>query len=267
MRALEHGDSHGCEAIQIFTANANRWESAPRDPQEINAFVSRAQRRRKPLLAHDSYLINLAAPGGDLLARSRKAFLLEIDRCEQLGIDYLVMHPGAHVGQGVPAGLTRVVESLQWALRSTRGYRVRVLMELTAGQGTSLGMSFGELRMVLDGVAHPERMGICFDTCHALVAGYDLVTPEGYEAVWEEFDESIGLEHLFAFHLNDSKKQLGSRVDRHAPVGAGFVGAETFQRLVNDPRFANVPGVVELPPKEAQRSVEVLKSWRSHGKD
>src|SRR5262249_2521984 len=159
-----------------------------------------------------------------------------------------VLHPGAHVGSGADAGVARAADALRSAIDATPGYDVRVLIELTAGQGTCLGASFGELARILADIGRPERTGVCFDTCHAVAAGYDLRTPARYDKVWQEFDDAIGLEHLRAFHLNDSKRDLGARVDRHAEVGAGFVGDPFFRRLVRDPRFHDLPAVLELPP-------------------
>jgi deoxyribonuclease-4 len=254
-----------CEAIQIFTANGSQWRVPHRDPGEVREFVSEGRRKGLPLMAHDSYLINLAAPAGELRWKSRRAFVDEVERCEAFGVDYLVMHPGAHVGAGVKVGIARVASAIRWAIGRTAGYRVRVLIELTAGQGTVLGHTFEEIAALLELIDEPTRTGVCFDTCHALAAGYELRTDDGYEATWRAFDQTIGLDRLFAFHLNDSKKDLGSRVDRHEQIGKGFLGDEAFARLVRDPRFADHPGVLELPPKVVPKNLERLKSWRDAG--
>ncbi len=259
-RADEHGGRRGPEAIQIFTKNGSTWAVKPRDPGEIKEFAAEARRRGVPLMAHDSYLINLAAEG-DLYKRSRAAFVDEIERCEALAIQHVVFHPGANVGDGVDVGLRRVAEALRWSIAQTKGYKVRLLIELTAGQGTCLGWSFAELRTLLDAVDEPTRTGICFDTCHAFAGGYDL--RDDYEAVWREFDATIGLGHLHAFHLNDSKRELGARVDRHADIGAGHLGDPFFRRLVRDPRFAQIPGVLEIPPPMLAKSLTRLRRWRA----
>jgi len=179
------------------------------------------------------------------------------------------MHPGAHVGAGVDVGIRRVAARVKAALRRTRGYRVGVLLELTAGQGSCLGHTFEQLGALLHGIDEPRdnggRTGVCFDTCHALAAGYDWRTARGYEATWRDFDRLVGLDRIRAFHLNDSKRDLGARVDRHEAVGEGFVGPAPFRRLMRDPRFAGVPAVCELPPEETARSLDKLKSWRPRG--
>jgi deoxyribonuclease-4 len=258
--AFRRADEHGSEAFQVFTSSKMRWEEQRRDPGEVREFAEERARRRMRVLSHDSYLINLAAPRGDLQTRSRRAFLGELERSEALGIEAVVMHPGAHCGAGVEVGLRRVAAGIAWALGRTAGYRVKVLVELTAGQGTCLAASFEEVRAILDQVGEPARMGVCFDTCHAYAAGHDLRTD--YEAVWRRFDTVIGLPRLAAFHLNDSKRDLGSRVDRHDAIGEGTIGDGLFRRLVRDPRFAGVPAVLELPPEMVVRGLRKLKGWR-----
>jgi deoxyribonuclease-4 len=259
-RVWDRGDAWGCEAVQIFTQSGRGWDAPPRDPIEIEEFAAEARRRGVPLLAHDSYLINLASGDSALAARSRAAFVAELERCERLGVGFLVFHPGAHKGDGAEVGLARVADALRRAVRATRGYRVRILVELTAGQGTCLGRSFAELRWLLDAVGAPRRTGVCFDTCHAYAGGHDL--RGGYEAVWREFDAVVGLDRLYAFHLNDSRRELGSRVDRHAAIGAGRLGRGCFRRLVRDPRFAGIPAVMELPPEDTTVGMALLRGWR-----
>jgi deoxyribonuclease-4 len=262
MNAFMHADAHAgarVETFQIFTKNGSTWAQKPRDPGEIAEFATEARRRGVVLMAHDSYLINLAAQG-ELYEKSRRAFLDEIERCAALGVRHVVFHPGAHVGAGVSVGLRRVAAALRWAIRRSAGADVRLLIELTAGQGTCLGWQFAELRRLLDLVGEPARTGICFDTCHAYAAGYDL--RGDYGAVWDEFDRVVGLEHLHAFHLNDSLRELGTRVDRHADIGAGHLGDAVFRKLVRDPRFAKIPGVLELPQSWLPRSLTRLRRWR-----
>jgi deoxyribonuclease-4 len=263
LAAFERADAHRCEAMQIWTSNGSRWAATRRDPGEITEFAAEARRRTIPLFAHGSYLVNLAAPSDSLLDKSRRAFLEELDRCEALGVWAVVIHPGAHGGAGAARGVRRVAASVRWALRATRGYRAQVLLELTAGQGTCLGASFAELQAMLQAIDDPARTGVCFDTQHAFAAGYDLRSPAGYEAVWREFDRTIGLERLRAFHLNDSKRPLGSRVDRHEEIGKGFLGALPFRRLVVDPRFRERPAMVELPPTMLPRCLARLRRFRA----
>jgi deoxyribonuclease-4 len=262
-RAFERADRDGCEALQIFTQSGRAWASAPRDLGEIREFSAEAGRRRVPILAHDSYLINLASGEPELAARSRSAFLAELERCEALGVGAVVLHPGAHRGDGLEVGLPRVSGALRWALDRTAGYRVSVLLELTAGQGTALGSSFAELRWLLDDIGVPDRTGVCVDTCHAWAAGYDLQSPDGYEAVWRELDRVLGLATVRAFHLNDSRRERGARVDRHAAIGEGHLGAAPFERIVRDPRFAGLPAVLELPDADVTRGLRRLRRART----
>jgi deoxyribonuclease IV len=268
-QAFERADEHGSEAIQIFTTNQNRWAPQVRDPGEIREFAAELARRGTPVLCHDSYLINLAAPRGELQTKSRHAFVDELERCEALGIGSVVMHPGAHCGAGEAVGIRRAAAGIRWALERTAGYRVKVLIELTAGQGTCLGVTFAQVRAILDAVGDRDRTAVCVDTCHAFAGGYDLT--RDYEAVWRDFDAVIGLDRLAAFHLNDSKRELGSRVDRHEAIGEGTMGDSPFRRLVRDPRFRGLPAVLELPPDMVVRGLGKLRSWRkkavrwSHG--
>lgn len=265
MRAFDRADTHAGEAIQIFTTNGSQWRPKVRDAGEVREFAAESTRRQVPVLAHDSYLINLASPDGVIKSKSVAAFAAELDRCEALGIDGVVMHPGAHMGDGADKGVARVGRALRAAIRATRGYRVRVLLELTAGQGTCLGSSFRELGLLLDAIGEDDRTGVCIDTCHAYAAGYDWRRPAGYEAMWADVARYVGLSRVRAFHLNDSKRELGSRVDRHQAIGEGHIGDAAFKRLVRDPRFAGVPAVIELPPDEVRRGVAKLKAWRARG--
>jgi deoxyribonuclease-4 len=203
--------------------------------------------------AHDSYLINLASPDPDLYRRSIEAFVAEVQRAETLGLRYLVTHPGAHMGAGDAAGLGRVVQALDEVHQRCAGYRVQILLETTAGQGTALGHRFEHLQYVLESVREPGRLGICLDTCHVLAAGYSLAPERDYRATFRAFDKLIGLSWLRVFHINDSLKPLGSRVDRHAHIGRGHLGLEPFRLLVNDPRFRNRPMILETP-KESEES-------------
>jgi deoxyribonuclease-4 len=262
VRAFERADRDRCEAIQIFTQTGRAWRAPRRDRGEVREFAAEAGRRGVPLLAHDSYLINLATGDPALARRSRRAFLDEVLRCEELGVGDVVLHPGAHRGDGVDVGLRRVAAALRWVLERTPGYRTRILLELTAGQGTCLGWRFEELAWLLGEIGAPARTGICFDTCHAWAAGHDLASEAGYDAVWRELDRVIGLGRVKAFHLNDSLRERGARVDRHAAIGEGLLGPAPFRRLVADPRFAGVPAVLELPDLDVRRGLRRLRTYR-----
>lgn len=237
-----------CDTLQLFTKNASQWYAKPLTDADVAAFKAAVRKAKlKFATAHDSYLINLAAPGDELFAKSVSAFADEIERAESLGLSYLVTHPGAHVGSGEEAGLNRVIAGLDAAARRCAGFKVKVLLEVTAGMGTTLGHRFEHLAVLLNGVKEPERYGVCLDTCHVFAAGYDISTPDGYEATVAEFDRVIGLKRLKVFHVNDSVKPLGSRVDRHAGLGLGQIGEAAFRRLVADPRFARHPMILETP--------------------
>lgn len=246
--AVLAAEKYGCDTVQIFTKNANQWQAKDLTDDDVRTF--RAERRRTRLrqcLAHDSYLINLASPDEALYRRSVEAFVVEVERAERLGLSYLVTHPGAHVDSGEEAGLARVATALDEVHARCPGFRVRVLLEITAGQGSSLGHRFEHLARILALVADPRRLGVCFDTCHALAAGYALAPEAEYQATFRAFDRTIGLRWLRAFHVNDSRKPLGSRVDRHAHIGKGCLGLEPFRLLVNDPRFRQRPMILETP--------------------
>jgi len=247
-RAAERGRSVGCNTIQIFTKNNNQWNAKPLTDEQVEKFHrSQAETKITPIFAHDSYLINLATPQRENYQKSFNAFLDEMQRAERLGLPYLVMHPGAHLGAGESRGLKKVIDSFNRLHKKTPGYRLVVLLETTAGQGTGLGYRFEHLAEIIEGVEEPQRLGVCFDTCHVLAAGYDIRTPSGYRKVMREFDETVGLDRLRAFHLNDSKKPLGSRVDRHEHIGKGHVGLEAFRMILGSRRFRKVPMVLETP--------------------
>jgi deoxyribonuclease-4 len=240
------------EALQIFTANQRQWQPKLPDEQEVRLFKEmRLALGRVPVASHDSYLINLASPKPETENKSIAALAEELRRCAALGVEYVVMHPGAHLGEGVEAGISRFIANLDRAFAEAGvGREVMILLETTAGQGTSLGADFSELAKIITGSAFPARLGVCFDTCHVFAAGYDLRTPVAYRKTMAEFERLIGLERLKFFHLNDSKKELGSRVDRHAHIGQGHLGVESFRLLVNDPLFAEHPMVLETPKSE-----------------
>jgi deoxyribonuclease-4 len=249
--AFGHGERAGCETLQIFSKNQQQWKAKPLAEADIARFRSESERSGIPAeLVHDSYLINLAAPGDELWEKSIAAFREELERCAALDIPFLVTHPGAHVGSGEEAGLVRVTAALNRLFAEGVGQGVTVLLETTAGQGSHLGHRFEQIAALINASAHPERLGVCVDTCHIFAAGYDLRTPETYAATIAALDHIVGLERVKAFHLNDSQKDLGSRVDRHAHIGEGCIGLEAFRLLVNDPRFVTLPGVLETPKED-----------------
>jgi deoxyribonuclease-4 len=242
----------GAKAFALFTRNQRQWASKPLAAAEIEAFRENCRAAGyfpAQILPHDSYLINLGHPEAAPLARSRAAFLEELRRCEALGLTLLNLHPGSHLRQSSEeACLARIAESLDWALDRTQG--VTAVIENTAGQGSNLGFRFEQIAAIVAAVRRRERVGVCLDTAHAFAAGYDLATPAGFADTLAQFDRIIGFSRLRAVHLNDSKAALGSRVDRHAPLGEGRIGLETFGRIMRDPRFAGIPLILETPEQE-----------------
>jgi deoxyribonuclease IV len=244
--AFDRGEQLGCEAIQLFTKSNRQWRARPLQDLEIERFRQRAEETGILPVAHASYLINLASPKDDIWRKSVDAYIEEMERCRILGIPYLVLHPGAHTGSGYTAGISRLVEAINE--EHARGNdSATLLLEITAGTGTTLGAKIAHFRAVLEQVRQPERLGVCFDTCHALAAGWDLRAAESYGTVMEEFDQIIGLERILCFHLNDSRYELGSNRDRHSHIGLGECTLETFRHVLNDPRFDRVPMLLETP--------------------
>jgi deoxyribonuclease-4 len=245
-KALERGQEAGCDVVQIFVKNPSRWTAKPFAEQDITAFNEAVSDTGIwPVFAHSIYLVNVATPDDALWNKSIGALTDDLERCEQLGLSGLVMHPGSHRGAGEEVGVARIVAALDEVHARLPGYGVQVWLEVTAGQGDHLGYTFSQLGAMMDGVKEPERLGICFDTAHAFAAGYELRTREGYEATWAEFAEELGLDRLKAIHLNDSKKELGGRVDRHEQIGQGQLGIEPFHFLLNDARFRGIPMTLE----------------------
>ena len=259
--AVDRAVSIGCTALQVFTKNNNQWSAKPLTQEDIENYKRKiAEATIVPVMAHDSYLINLCATNPNTLDRSRAAFIDELTRCEQLGIQLLNFHPGAHGGTGEDEGIKRVVESLNIAHEKTKGFKVLSVVETSAGQGTAIGYKFEHLEKIINGVDKPERMAVCIDTCHIFAAGYDIRTEETYAATFQEFENIIGLDRLAAFHFNDSKKEFGSHGDRHEHLGKGMIGAAGFSYLMNDKRFANTPKILETPKsKDLHEDVENLK--------
>jgi deoxyribonuclease-4 len=263
--ALTRGQEVGCDTIQIFVKTPNRWASKPIADENAVAFQEAvAQTGIWPVFAHGLYLVNLATPDDTLWHKSLAALTDDLERCEQLGLPGLVIHPGSHMGSGEEAGLARIVAALDEVHKRLPGAGVQVWLEVTAGQGDHLGYTFDQIRVMLEGVREPQRLGVCFDTAHAFAAGHELRTRDGYEATWSEFDERLGLDRLQAIHLNDSKKELGSRVDRHEHIGQGLLGLEPFRFLLNDPRFRGIPMTLETDKgpdlAEDKKNLEVLRS-------
>ena len=252
-KAFERGRSVRCRTIQIFLKSSNQWKARTLTDADRMLFrVAREKSGISPVLAHDSYLINLASPDPDLHRKSLDAFVEEMRRANDLGVPCLILHPGAHLGAGVQAGINRVARELNRAIDRV-GPPVRLLLETTAGQGSSLGSRFEELAAILERMRKPERAGVCLDTCHIFAAGYDIRSREGYEKTLREFDRLIGVGRIQAIHVNDSLKDLGSCVDRHSHIGKGRIGLEAFRCLVNDPRFVDVPKILETPKGEDMR--------------
>jgi deoxyribonuclease IV len=253
----------GATAFALFTKNQRQWVAKPLTPESIRAFRKNCEENNyQPfqILPHDSYLINLGNPDPAALQKSRDAFLDEFQRCEQLGLDRLNFHPGSHLDQvSTEDCLTLIAESINVTLDKTNG--VIAVIENTAGQGTNLGFKFEHLRFIIDHVEDKNRVGVCIDTAHAYSAGYDIVSPGGFVNVFAEFDEIIGFKYLKGMHLNDSKKELGSKVDRHDTLGNGTLGLELFSLLMNDPRFDNIPLILETPDENRwEEEIKILKA-------
>ncbi len=245
----------GCKALQIFTKNSNAWREPAVTEDAVALFKkAHAEFGGGNVLAHTSYLINLATDKPDILKKSVDALVAEVERSSVLGIAYVVLHPGAHLGFGEDFGITRVAEALDEVHERTRGKTAQILLENTAGQGTCVGHMFEHLGAIIERTQERERLGICFDTQHAYAAGYDVSLADGYEKTWEAFEKNVGIAKLRAFHLNDSKKALGSRVDRHEHIGDGNLGLPMFWRLLNDPRFRDLPAVLETEVEEGDHA-------------
>lgn len=241
--------SIGARSFALFTGSSARWVSKAITPAVAEKFKQNCQENGYTpdlILPHDNFLINLGSPDAEKLAKSRKSFLDEMHRCEMLGLTMLNFHPGSHLNQmSEEECLSRIAESINMTLDQTSG--VTAVLESTAGQGSNLGWNFNQLAYIIDKVEDKSRIGVCVDTCHTHSAGYDLASEEGYKKTWKEFDDVIGGNYLRALHLNDNKRTLGSRVDRHEEIGKGSLGEEFFKRLVNDPRFDDMPLILETP--------------------
>ena len=244
--AIARAHLHGCETLQIFSKNASQWRARPLPPTEISAFRDAAKATGiSPIVAHASYLINLATTSETLRAQSIAALGEEVDRAEALGLLGVVLHPGARLAAPTEQALSLISTALAEVLKARRRGKTMILLEHTAGQGSTMGATFEEIGAMIDGVKNSKRLGVCLDTCHLLASGYNLCSEDGYSATFETFDRLIGFDRLKVFHLNDSKKPCMSRVDRHEHIGKGCIGLEPFRRLLNDPRFDHLPMILE----------------------
>ncbi len=259
-----NAEAIGAKAFSFFTKNQRQWVSAPLAPDAIKSFRDNCEKlgfNMKHVMPHDSYLINLGHPGRDELQKSRNAFLDEMQRCEQLGVVLLNFHPGSSLNLvDNETCLLTIAQSINMALESTNG--VTAVIENTAGQGSNLGYDFEHLKFIIDNVHDKSRVGVCLDTCHTFSAGYDILTPQGYEETFRLFNEIVGLGYLKGLHLNDTKKALGSRVDRHENIGKGLLGLDVFRRIVNDIRFDDIPIILETPDETLwKEEIELLYSF------
>lgn len=263
-RAIERGEALGCEAIQIFTKNQLQWRGAPLPDGVCERFLKMwGKSGIRKVVAHSSYLINLAG-SEKIRKKSIDALEDEVIRCDQLGIDDLVLHPGSHRGEGLETGIERIVRSLESLFERTDGLRVRILLETMAGQGEGIGASLDELAAVFDMLGGHDRIGICLDTCHLFAAGYEIRTPDSYERLVGRVDRLFGMENIRCWHLNDSREKKGARKDRHQHIGAGEIGMEPFGRIVTDARWADVPCILETPKEEQgdMKNLSLLRKLR-----
>jgi deoxyribonuclease-4 len=250
-KALIRGKEVKCDTIQIFTKSNMQWKARELTQNEIDLFrKTQADTSINPVVGHDTYLINLASPEKETYKKSVDSFIMELQRSESLGLPYLIMHPGAHKDKGEKWGLKRIASSFNRIFKATKGAQVQVLLETTAGQGTSLGYRFEHLAEIIDTVDEPERLGVCYDTCHTFAAGYDVRTKKAYNATFREFDRVVGIDMIKVFHMNDAKKGLGSRVDRHEHIGKGEIGIDAFRFVMTDRRFKEAQKILETPKTE-----------------
>ncbi|MCB5230056.1 MAG: deoxyribonuclease IV [Candidatus Cloacimonas sp.] len=260
---FERAEEATAKSIQIFVTNQNQWSTRTPKPDEVAAFLENRQEFNPyTIVTHSRYLINLCSNDKEKEEKSVNALRDELALCVEFKIPYIVLHPGSHLGEGEEWGLVKIVQNLDLIIDEFPGLTTKILLETTAGQGTNLGYKFEHLNYILENTRYPECMGVCFDTCHTFVAGYDL--KDDYDGVFEEFDRIVGLDQLKVFHLNDTKKGLGSKVDRHEHIGKGELGIGAFERLMNDPRFKETPMILETPQgKDYEMDKENLRVLRS----
>ncbi len=274
-KAFERGLELGCESIQVFVRNVRGWSSGPLKQEEIEDFHKKKNELKDeiwPVISHNSYLINLASIDKEILEKSYNAMYDELIKVDQLGIEYENMHPGV-----IPVSdkkeiskneaLNEIAVQLNKLIDATKDSKVIILLETTAGQGKGLGNKFHHFKTIIDTIKNKNRIGVCFDTAHSFAAGYDFTTKSKYNKMWDEFDDTIGLAYLYAFHLNDTDKECGSRVDRHTHIGQGRIGKEAFEFFINDQRFKDIPGILETPKgkdmKDDIMNIKTLKSLRT----
>lgn len=266
--SFQRGEEAGCEVIQIFTKNATQWKARPIQLLDRKAFLRQWKESSiRSVVAHDSYLVNLASPDPNMWRKSRVALMEEVKRAEILEIPFLIMHPGSHRGRGEEYGIRQVAEGLNRIFQEREGSKIRILLESTAGQGDTVGYRFEHLRRIMDEVEQKGRIGVCFDTCHVFAAGYDLRGRKNFARVFQEFDSVVGIEHLLVFHLNDSKGGLGKRIDRHEHIGKGAMGTEPFRMLLCHDRFREIPMLIETPKggrsnRWDRKNLALLKKFR-----
>lgn len=258
--AFHTGAAVGCDCLQIFVKNQRQWWAGPLTENRIARYrTAQCETGLTPVIAHASYLLNLAAPDEGKRRKSVAALIDELNRSETLGVAHLVFHPGAYMDGTLKAGITRVAKSLDEVHQACAGYRCMILLETTAGQGTTIGYRFDQLAAIIERTKEPERLGVCLDTCHLFAAGYDFRTVEGYAAMISELDSAIGLAKVKCIHANDSKRGPGSRIDRHEHIGKGRIGRKGFAHFVNDPRFCGVPMILETPKGKDGRGTDLDK--------
>ena len=263
--SLLFGEELGCTTIQIFTKNNNQWKAKEITPEDVKKFFENQKKTEiSPVVGHTGYLINLASPKENVYNQSRESILVELKRAELLGLPYLVMHPGSHLGSGEKDGIKKIARSIDWLHRKTKGFKVKILLETTAGQGSAIGYRFDHLAEIIEWVKDSKRLGVCYDTCHTFAAGYDIRTKGAYEATFKEFDKVVGLSRLKVIHVNDSLKDLGSRVDRHQHIGEGKIGLAGFRLLMNDKRWEKIPKILETPKEgKTARDIKNLSLLKS----
>ncbi len=263
--AIDRAAPLGLRSLQVFTKNANQWAAKPLEPAVVERYREKLQQSELEIVvAHDSYLINIASPDDEMWEKSIQALKVELDRCDLLGIPYLVSHPGAHMQSGVDAGVARVTAAVNRIHADMPDGGCSIAIETTAGQGTTLGRTFAEIAQMVDGIEDKSRVVVCMDTCHIFVAGYDILSESAYNQTIQQFDDVVGLEYLKVLHLNDSLKGLGSHRDRHAHLGEGELGAVPFGFFLNDRRLDGLPGILETPKKndfeDDHRNLTLLRS-------
>ena len=268
-KAIERGAALSCTAIQLFTKNANQWKGKPFEKEEIERFAAlRKESNIFRILAHNAYLINLASSNNSLRTKSINALIDEMGRCMALSIPCIIIHPGAHLGAGEDEGIKNIINSLNIIMDKTGGWQLDIALETTAGQGTNIGYRFEHLARIIDGIKDKERIKVCLDTCHIFAAGYDISTTEGYYIVMKEFDRIVGIDRLICLHLNDCKREFGSRIDRHEHIGKGTLGALPFRLIMNDRRLGNIPKIIETPKdkdmKNDRRNLGVLRKMAGY---